>query len=371
MEAVIFVAGARPNFVKIAPILKAAHGAAFQSVLVHTGQHYDHLMSGVFFEQLGIPTPDVHLEVGSSSHGVQTGRIMVAFEEYLYSREVRPAGIVVVGDVNSTMACALVGTKLGIPVAHVEAGLRSFDRTMPEEINRVVTDSISDLLLVSEPSGLDNLAREGVDRDRIRYVGNVMIDTLVEQLPAARALCMPGRMGLQAGAYAVVTLHRPSNVDVPHRLRELVELIETLSKRLPVLFPIHPRTRAKLVEHHLMSRIESAGVRTCEPLGYREFLGLVSESRIAITDSGGIQEETVFLGVPCVTLRNTTERPATLADGANLLAGESVAYVRAVIEQVLARDRPRASLPIDGWDGCAAQRVVASLTQAWGLSGRQ
>lgn len=359
-DSVIFVAGARPNFVKIAPILRACESAPFDRILVHTGQHYDHAMSGVFFEQLGIPAPDVHLEVGSGTHGAQTGRIMAAFEEYLLRDKRRPRWIVVVGDVNSTMACALVGSKLCLPVAHVEAGLRSFDRAMPEEINRVVTDAISNLLLVSEPAGLTNLANEGIASDRVRYVGNVMIDSLVEQLPAARALRMHERFGLHAGDYAVVTLHRPSNVDDPARLAELVQLLRRIASEVQTVFPMHPRTSARFRDLGLLSGLQ--GVRVIEPLGYREFLGLIADSSVVVTDSGGIQEETTYLGVPCVTLRTTTERPVTCTAGTNVLVGEDLDAAWAAIQRSLTL-RERRPCAIEGWDGRASSRVVTTLTE--------
>jgi UDP-N-acetylglucosamine 2-epimerase (non-hydrolysing) len=361
MASVIYVAGARPNFMKVAPILKAARGGPLDSVLVHTGQHYDYSMSGVFFEQLGIPAPNVHLEIGSATHGVQTGRIMAAFEQYVVGLSEPPRGIVVVGDVNSTMACALVGSKLRIPVAHVEAGLRSFDRTMPEEINRVVTDAVSEMLLVSEPSGMDNLSREGAAAARVHYVGNTMIDTLVDQLPAASELGMPARLGLEPAGYAVVTLHRPSNVDDHVRLAALIGLLERVARKLQVVFPVHPRTDVQLRAADLRDRLLKAGVRMLEPLGYREFIGLVAQAKVVVTDSGGIQEETTYLGVPCVTLRTTTERPVTVDLGTNVLVGEDLGVAARVIEDRL-REEPGTRTPIDGWDGRAAHRIVNAIS---------
>jgi len=365
MSTVLYVAGARPNFMKVAAILKAAAGAPFGSELVHSGQHYDFEMSGVFFDELGIPPPVVHLQIGSASHGVQTGRVMAAFEEYVAARGEPPRGIVVVGDVNSTMACALVGVKLGIPVAHVEAGLRSFDRTMPEEINRVVTDAVSDLLLVSEPAGLTNLEREGVAPARVAYVGNVMIDTLVDQLAAARALDVAAGMQLAPRGYAVVTLHRPSNVDVPVRLTALARLLANLATKLAVVFPVHPRTLAKLRELQLEPMLTGAGIRLLAPLGYREFVGLIDDARLVVTDSGGIQEETTFLGIPCITLRSNTERPITMTMGTNRLVGDDLAVAMAEIDAIIAGPTERRTCAIDGWDGHAAERVVTELGRRW------
>lgn len=361
----MFVTGARPNFMKVAPIMHelAERKSDLTTELVHTGQHYDFEMSGVFFDQLGIAAPHVHLQVGSGSHGVQTGRIMSAFDEYLAARPQPPRAVIVVGDVNSTMACALVAVKRGIPVAHVEAGLRSFDRAMPEEINRVVTDVVADLLLVSEPAGLENLTREGLPSERIRYVGNVMIDTLVKQLPDARSLAMAERHGMRRGDYAVVTLHRPSNVDVDDRLRKLVELLRRLADRLPVVFPAHPRTEKRLAELGLKDELTcNARVHFTAPIGYREFVGLMETARLVVTDSGGIQEETTHLGVPCVTLRANTERPATVTSGTNTLVGENLDDAWRAIEQIL-EGHYKKSRSIDGWDGRASSRVVDALLE--------
>jgi UDP-N-acetylglucosamine 2-epimerase (non-hydrolysing) len=366
-QDVIFVAGARPNFMKIAPVLRALadRGSALRNVIVHTGQHSDFGMSEIFFRDLGIRAPDVHLQVGFGPHGAQTGRIMASFEEVLLARPEPPGGIVVVGDVNSTMACALVGAKMGIPVAHVEAGLRSFDRTMPEEINRLVTDAVADLLLVSEPAGLENLAREGIDAARVRYVGNVMIDSLVHEIDSARALQMPGRLGLP-DRYAYVTLHRPSNVDSTDRLARVLGFLDRLGAMLPVVFPVHPRTAKRLDELGLRGALDRArGVRSCEPLGYRESLGLLAGATVVVTDSGGIQEETTFLDVPCVTLRTSTERPVTVTRGTNTVVGEDLEEAWRVVSEILA-GRAKKGSPIDGWDGHAAQRVFDALVAAWG-----
>jgi UDP-N-acetylglucosamine 2-epimerase (non-hydrolysing) len=364
MASVIYVAGARPNFMKVAPILRAARGGPFESVLVHTGQHYDHAMSGVFFEQLGIPEPDVHLEIGSATHGVQTGRIMAAFEEYVLARTERPRGIVVVGDVNSTMACALVGAKLGIPVAHVEAGLRSFDRTMPEEINRIVTDQVSDVLLVSEPAGLANLAREGVSSGRIDYVGNVMIDSIVEQLPIALESGTARRFGVENEPYALVTLHRPSNVDEAITLKAHVDFLVKVSNQMKVIFAVHPRTEARLQEFGLQNLVSSSRIAMSGALGYHDFVGLLAGATVAITDSGGIQEESTFLGIPCLTLRTNTERPITVESGVNTLVGHDFELALRLLGDVTA-GRYKQGVAIEGWDGRAAERIVASLHKHW------
>ena len=364
---IVLVAGARPNFMKIAPILRELESRKppVEALVVHTGQHYDAVMSDVFFEQLGIRAPDGHLQVGSAPHGEQTGQVMIAFEKYLTGLDERPGAVVVVGDVNSTMACALVAVKLGIPCAHVEAGLRSFDRRMPEEINRVVTDAVADLLLVSEPAGLVNLAAEGVADERVRYVGNVMIDTLVHQLEAARGLKIAERENLPPGGYAYVTLHRPSNVDAADRLAGLVDFLTRVAAELPVLFPVHPRTAARLEQHGLRDKLAGApGVHLREPLGYRENLGAMDTARLVISDSGGIQEETTFLGIPCVTLRPNTERPVTETSGTNTVVGEDLDAAWSAVASILEGQGKQGSA-IDGWDGQAAVRIVDELLRSF------
>jgi UDP-N-acetylglucosamine 2-epimerase (non-hydrolysing) len=357
------VAGARPNFMKVAPILRAldATPSGLTARLVHTGQHYDEGMSGVFFRDLGIREPDVHLEVGSGTHGQQTSRILAAYEEHLLAATPRPSTVVVVGDVNSTMACTLAAVKLGIPVAHVEAGLRSFDRSMPEEINRLVTDTLADLLLVSEPAGEENLRREGIAEERIRYVGNVMIDTLVRELPAARASGALRRLGLEPSGFAYVTLHRPSNVDDPARLASLVEVLKALAGRLPVAFPAHPRTRQRLQAVGLeQSLATTPGLLLLDPIGYRDSLALMDAARLVLTDSGGVQEETSYLGLPCLTLRANTERPVTVSLGTNIVVGDEIDRLPGLVEEILA-GHPKRGRPIPGWDGHAAERIVAAL----------
>lgn len=371
VDDIVLVAGARPNFMKLAPLLRELAGHGIRATLIHTGQHYGRDMSDVFFEQLRMPQPDVHLDIGSASHGVQAGQIMVAFEQYLAARPAPPKGVVVVGDVNSTMACALVAVKRGIPIAHVEAGLRSFDRTMPEEINRIVTDSICDLLLVSEPAGLENLEREGVPAERVRYCGNVMIDSLVDQLPSARALDMPAKLGLRRGEYAVATLHRPSNVDVAPRLRELITFLQRVGSAHPIVFPVHPRTEKMLTELGLRDELaHDPRARLIQPLGYREFLSLMDGARLVVTDSGGIQEETTYLGVPCVTLRANTERPVTITRGTNTLVGDDLEHAWCVCSSILCGSVKRAET-IDGWDGRAALRIIDALVTSWRITAHE
>ena len=355
---ILHVVGARPNFMKIAPVLEAcARRPRLASTLVHTGQHYDEKMSKLFFEELGIPRPDVDLEVGSGSQAAQTALILQRIEPLLLDR--RPDLVLVVGDVNSTVACGLAAVKLGIPVAHVEAGLRSFDRTMPEEINRIVTDAISELLFVTEQSGVDNLAREGVPEAKVHLVGNVMIDTLVKHRASAAKSDVLSRLALPARGFAVLTLHRPANVDDPETFARLLEPIVELSREVPVVFPVHPRTRAALdaLSGRWAGRMD---VRAIEPLGYLDFLKLMSDARLVLTDSGGIQEETTILGVPCVTLRDNTERPITLTHGTNVLAGTRPEGIRAAIARAsAARAAPASPPPL--WDGRAAERIADIL----------
>ena len=354
------VAGARPNFMKLAPVVRALEARGDMPFrIIHTGQHYDAGMNGVFFEQLGIPAPDVHLEVGSGPHGAQTARILERYEIHLTER--RPAATVVFGDVNSTVACALAAVKLGVPVAHVEAGLRSFDRTMPEEINRLLTDAIADLLLVSEPSGVENLQREGMADEKVRLVGNVMIDTLLAELEGARALGMPERLGLAPGGYGLVTLHRPSNVDDPGVLGRLLDLLIELGSRLPLVLPLHPRTAAAACQAGVSDKLHSAsGLRVVDPLPYRENLGLMASAKLVMTDSGGMQEETTVLGVPCLTLRENTERPITVTQGTSRLVGNDPGRIRVAFDDALVGRWP-AGQAIPLWDGHAGDRVAAAL----------
>lgn len=357
---VLAVAGARPNFMKIAPIIGALKRfpEAFTPVLVHTGQHYDDRLSKVFFEELGIPRPDVNLNVGSGTHAQQTAAVMTAFEPVMIDQ--RADLVLVVGDVNSTIACALVASKLGVTVAHVEAGLRSFDRTMPEEINRVLTDQISDLLFTTEASAEENLRREGVDTANVHFVGNVMIDTLVAHRERARALGVPARFGVEPQAYGLLTLHRPSNVDNPVVFDGLIAAVDTISREIPIIFPVHPRTRPTVERSTAAAALVSAGrLRLVDPQGYLDFLGLMEGSRVVLTDSGGVQEETTILGVPCLTLRENTERPVTITHGTNRLVGTDPARIIDAWRSV-AGARPAAGTP-PLWDGHAAERIVDVL----------
>ena len=354
VKKVLHVAGARPNFMKIAPLVRAFEARGVAAPICHTGQHYDATMSRLFFDELSIPRPAVNLEVGSGSHAAQTAAVMSRFEGVLLDQ--KPDLVVVVGDVNSTMACALVCAKLLVPVAHVEAGLRSYDRTMPEEVNRVVTDAVSDLLYCSEPSGVANLAKEGIAGDRVQLVGNVMIDTLLAHRARARLTGARERLA-PAGEYAVVTMHRPANVDSAAVARPLVEALAAVASRLPIAFPMHPRTRAAFAGHGLLERLTAGGrVALVEPLGYLEFLDLMAGARLVLTDSGGVQEETTVLAVPCLTLRPNTERPVTVDEGTNRVVGTDPAAVVRAAEEALAA-LPRGRTP-DLWDGRAAGRVA-------------
>ena len=357
---IMCVVGARPNFMKMAPLMAAFRGGTdpFETTLVHTGQHYDAGMSDIFFRQLGMRAPDVQLGIGPGTQGAQTGRMMSALETVVNER--RPDLVVVVGDVNSTLAAALVAAKAGVPVAHVEAGLRSFDRRMPEEINRIVTDALATYLFATEEDGVANLRREGVEDDRIFLVGNVMIDTLMALLPQIRERRMAAEMGLAPGGYGVVTLHRPSNVDDEGMLERWVSVLERIGSDLPLVFPAHPRTAARLASAGLDRRLAGSGVKVVEPLPYVEFISLVADSRLVLTDSGGIQEETTVLGVPCLTLRDSTERPVTVRLGTNQLVGVEPEAAIAAAEGVLSGPPASHSVP-PLWDGRAAERIAQIL----------
>ena len=362
---ILSIVGARPNFVKIAPIARAARKLeGVKHTLVHTGQHYDHDMSDSFFRVLDIPAPDVNLNVGSGSHGQQTGKVMMALEPVL--EELHPDWVVTVGDVNSTAAAALDAVKLGIKTAHVEAGLRSYDRGMPEEINRLVTDAISDALFVTEQSGLDNLKKEGVREEIIHFTGNVMIDSLVRALPQAQEEKAWNRFSVGKGEYVLVTLHRPSNVDDGETLAGLVRALHEIGQSHPVLFPVHPRTRKQLQSFALLEDLtRGGGVSLSDPLDYLTFLSLVTGSKALLTDSGGIQEETTYLGIPCMTLRPNTERPSTIELGTNELVAPDYGAVVEAFSRIEAGNWKQGQVP-PLWDGKAAERIVSILREIHG-----
>ena len=361
---IMLVAGARPNFVKIAPLMAemAKYPEEIEPFLVHTGQHYDDVMSRSFFDDLEIREPDVNLAVGSGSHAQQTARVMERFEPVL--QEQKPDAVVVVGDVNSTVACALVAAKLGVKVAHVEAGLRSFDRTMPEEINRVVTDHLSDFLFVTEQSGVENLRQEGIAEEKIFLVGNVMVDALLANREKAKQSRILDTLGLNGCRYAVVTLHRPSSVDRGQVLGGIVDSLVELSRELLVVFPVHPRTQQRLVSFGLWEKLRNGNhVLLTEPLGYLDFLKLTSNARLILTDSGGLQEEACVLQVPCLTLRENTERPSTIACGWNWLVGTDRRVIIAQARQALSDGAIGSPVPL--WDGRASERIVETLVRQY------
>ena len=354
----ILVAGARPNFMKVAPIMEAFRVRQQKQVLlVHTGQHYDDKMSDNFFADLQIPKPNLNLGVGSGSHAQQTARVMTAFEEVCI--EHRPDWVIVVGDVNSTLACALAAKKLGIRVAHVEAGLRSRDMSMPEEINRLCTDAISDLLFTTDKMADENLRGEGVNEERICFVGNTMIDTLLRNID--KALSMPLPTEFEARQYAVLTLHRPSNVDSKAKLTALFEALIAISRSIPIVFPAHPRTRHNLQQFGLEDTLRDSQINLIAPLSYLPFIGLTARSRLVLTDSGGIQEETTVLGIPCITMRTNTERPITCTMGTNILVGSEPERIRTAVLAALLNASPRKNALPEKWDGNAAMRIVDVL----------
>lgn len=357
MPTIVHVVGARPNFMKIAPVIDGLRPYTdVKQLLIHTGQHYDERMAKIFFEELGLPRPDRDLEVGSGSQAEQTGAVMTRFERVV--EEERPDLVVVVGDVNSTLAATLVAAKAGVPVAHVESGLRSFDMSMPEEINRLVTDRLSTILLTPSADANVNLRREGVPDDRIFEVGNVMIDTLMRHRPRAPWSEIARRFALTDRGYAVLTLHRPANVDAPEQLGALLGRLAHVTRTLPIVFPIHPRTAKRLDEHGLRDRL--GGIALVEPLGYLEFLGLLDHAACVLTDSGGIQEETTVLGVPCFTLRDNTERPVTIEQGTNTLVGADGRDLAHAFEHFRATGGKRGRVPA-GWDGQAGARTGVIL----------
>ena len=364
-KKIMLIAGARPNFVKIAPLLRELnkYKKHFSTVLVHTGQHYDFTMSEVFFRDLNIPKPDIYLNVGSGSHAFQTAKIMMAFEKVLLQE--KPYLVVVVGDVNSTVACSLVAAKFNIKIAHVEAGLRSFDRTMPEEINRVLTDALSDYLFVSEKSGLKNLNKEGVSSEKVFFVGNVMIDSLMANAikinRSSILKCLfnqKGQSGEQFPPYAVITLHRPSNVDSIQALSEIYTILKKVSGHIKIIYPIHPRTIKMIQMHKYLQEFERLkNLKMIAPLGYIDFIKLVSSAAFVLTDSGGIQEETTVLGIPCLTMRTNTERPITIKKGTNHLVGRDVNNILEQIKLILNGKAKKGAVP-ELWDGKSAERII-------------
>jgi len=363
MIKILNVVGARPNLMKIAPLVEAMSASIdIEQTLLHTGQHYDDKMSQIFFDQLGIPKPDIYLGIGSGSHAEQTAKVMVAFEQVLL--EQKPNVVVVVGDVNSTLACSITAAKLSVPVAHVEAGLRSFDRNMPEEINRIVTDALSSFLFITSQNAQHNLLREGVTEDKIFFVGNVMIDTLSKHRTHAKKLNTLQQLDVTPQHYALLTLHRPSNVDNPEVFAGILKALHHIQQKIPILFPAHPRTSKRIKEFGFQEQFEAmSNVRIVEPLGYLEFLNLMMHAKLVLTDSGGIQEETTILGTPCLTLRENTERPVTITDGTNILVGTNPANIIKTATDVLQNPQNLSEKTPPLWDGQTAKRIIRILQQ--------
>lgn len=362
MLKILNIAGARPNFMKVAPIFAEMRRrpSEFDPKIVHTGQHYDAAMSDAFFDDLGMPKPDIHLGVGSGSHAVQTAKIMTEFEPVVLAE--RPDWVLVVGDVNSTIACALVCAKLGVKVAHVEAGLRSRDRAMPEEINRILTDSISDLLFTTSKDADVNLAAEGIPAERVRFVGNVMIDSLFDHMHLSESSKIREDLGLHEKGYGVVTLHRPSNVDEREVFSGILDALLAVAERLPIIFPVHPRTRAKIAEFGFANAIAASNIKLIDPLGYLDFMRLYSGARLVLTDSGGLQEETTVLGIPCLTLRHNTERPITIEMGTNILVGTDRDRIREAAFEIIDLKSEISNIKVPPlWDGKTAGRICDEL----------
>jgi UDP-N-acetylglucosamine 2-epimerase (non-hydrolysing) len=362
MIKILNVVGARPNFMKIAPIQKRmVEQGGFEPILVHTGQHYDEKMSKYFFNDLELPEPDMYLGVGSGTHAEQTAKIMIEFEKVIL--QTKPDWVLVVGDVNSTIACSLVASKLHVPVIHVEAGLRSFDRTMPEEINRILTDAISDLLFITEKSGIDNLIKEGISEKKIHFVGNVMIDSLVLNMKKAEKSTILENLGIQKEEYGLITLHRPSNVDDPENLKKIFSIFYKIQKEIPLVFPMHPRTRNNLKKFGLDEQLKGMrNLKVTEPLGYLEFLKLQQNARVIFTDSGGIQEESTFMKIPCLTLRKNTERPITVQLGTNELVGLDEDKILTYFGKIMDGNWKKGTIP-PLWDGRAANRIVEIIAK--------
>ncbi len=364
---IALVCGARPNFMKISPLIRAIEKHKTSSgtnliepILVHTGQHYDYKMSQAFFQDLGLPQADIYLSVGSGTHAEQTGKIMIEFEQVLFKE--KPDLVIVVGDVNSTLAAALAAVKLHIPVAHVEAGLRSYDRTMPEEINRLLTDAISDYLFTPSPDANENLKREGIADEKIFLVGDIMVDSLLYNMERAEESQILTRLGLDKGSYAVLTLHRPSNVDKKESLLQIIHAVREISQRIPIVFPAHPRTRKSIKSFEFMRFFKDEHIRLIEPLGYLDFLKLEINARLVMTDSGGIQEETTVVNIPCLTLRDTTERPITISQGTNVLVGNDTQKIITEASRILDGKEKKGCCP-EIWDGKTAERIVEVLAK--------
>ena len=359
-KPIYVVAGARPNFMKVAPLIKEFQKEKLNFKLIHTGQHYDYNMSKVFFDDLGIPEPDVHLNVGSASHAVQTANIMLEFEKIIIKE--KPSLVVVVGDVNSTIACALVANKLHVKVAHIEAGLRCFNMKMPEEVNRLLTDQISDFLFTTEKSAELNLKREGIAADKIFFVGNIMIDTLIANLEKAKKLNMLDKYNLNKNDYALITLHRASNVDIKENLEKLVNILDFLQEKIKVFFPIHPRTKKNLEKFDLEKNIKDLNIVVSNPIGYLEFLNLMTNSKLILTDSGGIQEEASYLKIPILTARESTERPITVDEGTNTIIWNDLEKAKKYIEEILS-NKYKQGKNIEKWDGHAAERIIEVIKE--------
>jgi len=367
MIKVISVVGTRPNFIKIAPLINAFKDyCGIKHLVCHTGQHFDENMSGVFFKELGIPVPDFFLGISGGSHAIQTAGIMMELEKVLFNE--KPDLVIVPGDVNSTLASAIVASKLGIPLAHIESGLRSFDRSMPEEINRIVTDVLSDFLFVTEKSGINNLIREGIPSEKIFFVGNIMIDSLINYLPIIEKSTILSHLVSDNEPYLLVTFHRPSNVDDPEKLTNLMEFLLELSCEIKVIFPVHPRTRKNItrIKNKNLFAVNNSRLLLIEPLGYLDFLALVKNASAVITDSGGIQEETTFLGVQCITMRNNTERPVTVEVGTNRITGTNIEEVKKSVYEVLNGNIKKGSIP-ELWDGRTAQRIVQIIAEKFNV----
>ena len=360
LKIIYLVAGARPNFMKVAPLIHQLRAEKIDFKIIHTGQHYDYNMSKIFFDDLNIPKPDIFLNVGSASHAVQTAKIIIEFEKVLLQDV--PSLVIVVGDVNSTIACALTARKLGIKVAHVEAGLRSFDRSMPEEINRILTDQISDFLFVTEKSGMDNLRREGISPEKIHFVGNIMIDILKVNLERAKSLEHYKKINLEKESYALITIHRPSNVDYKEEFEKVIKIINYLQENIKCVFPIHPRTKKNLKNFDLEESVKKENIILTEPIGYLEFLNLMQNSKLILTDSGGIQEEASYLKIPVLTVRKNTERPITIELGTNTLVGNDFERSKKYIDQILSNTY-KTGQNIEKWDGNTSERIVNILKE--------